>query len=197
MLQTFLLFVLLNAIAFLLVLILHIEYSACPCHFAYDFFENLAYCFFKRFKRCQITREPTWDELRCSFGYLIDSKTMRLHVCDGYAVYIPHWPNSMEHGLSFWQVIAKLNEQEAILKDRIDCVMDSMLTFHFLESIDQSYRNLKRMETFVLIHKLNGVMHARHVMLKPTRVSMWKSLYRGLNGNVDLIKLIVDLALEA
>ena len=122
---------------------------------------------------------------------------MRLHVCDGYAVYIPHWPNSMEHGLSFWQVLAKLNEQEAILKDRIDCVMDSMLTFHFLESIDQSYRNLKRMETFVLIHKLNGVMHARHVMLKPTRVSMWKSLYRGLNGNVDLIKLIVDLALEA
>ena len=75
--------------------------------------------------------------------------------------------------------------------------MDSMLTFHFLESIDQSYRNLKRMETFVLIHKLNGVMHARHEMLKPTRVSMWKSLYRGLNGNVDLIKLIVDLALEA
>ena len=122
---------------------------------------------------------------------------MRLPVCDGFAVHIPHWPNSMEHGLSFWQVIAKLNEQEAILKNRIDRVMDCMLTFHFLESNDQSYQDFKRKESFVLIHKLNGVMHARHVMLKPTRVSMWKSLYRGLNGNVDLIKLIVDLALEA
>jgi hypothetical protein len=92
---------------------------------------------------------------------------------------------------------AKLHEQEAILEDRIDLVMDCMLKFHFLESNDQSYQDFKRKETFVLIHKLNGVMHARHIMLKPTRVSMWKSLYRGLNGNVDLIKLIVDLALEA